>query len=65
MKVIPMKNANEISCHRCERFPGDYEDTNNGFQIVSCEDGKTRCVNVDNGCAWFENNIFYGMTEVE
>lgn len=55
MKIVSLnRKTNPLSCLACESFPGDYEDTNNGSQVVYCEDGCIRCVDMDVGCAWFK-----------
>ena len=58
-KVFGMK----CPCSTCERFSGEYDDVN-GMHIVYCEDGKTRCVNIETGCAWYKEDIFSDVTDV-
>jgi len=41
-------------CSLCELYPGDYEDTGNGFHVVYCEDGKTRYVRDDSVCEAYQ-----------
>lgn len=52
-------------CCECELYPGDYEDTGNGVHIVYCEDNKIRTVDIDAGCAWFRQDPFVGIKDIQ
>ncbi len=61
--IVKMHSVN-LSCFTCGLYCGDYEDTGNGFQIVHCEDGKSRCAWMDSGCSYYEEDMFADVKDV-
>jgi hypothetical protein len=56
-----------MNCLTCTHFPGDSERMGEDGEtsIVCCEDSVIRCVDILKGCAWYEQDQFSDVTEVD
>jgi hypothetical protein len=59
-KVLSIK-----SCFTCELYYGEFEDTGNGFFVIHCSDGKSRCAVLDAGCNFYEEDVFRYVKDVQ
>jgi hypothetical protein len=65
--IIRFPVPDSMNCLTCTHFPGDSERMGEDGEtsIVCCEDSVIRCVDILKGCAWYEQDQFSDVTEVD
>ena len=59
-----VRELNNCPCATCVKYQGEYDCIAEECHLVYCSDGKTRLVDKDKGCGWWERDEFEGITDV-